>query len=144
MSNPYEEARKRVKEKKDFYKHLSTYMTMGLFFFALNMVTNPWNWWFYWPMLGWGIGLTSHYFKVFGFPGTEGYSEQWEEKEIEREMRRMSTNRRPRNEEERREQRRVIPPVLRREEDYEELELKDLNEERRKTPQKKWDESDLV
>lgn len=140
MSDNYNEARKKVKEKKGFYKHLSTYMTMGLFFFALNMVTNPWNWWFYWPMMGWGIGLASHYFKVFGFPGTEGYSASWEEKEIEREMRRMETERGSR----RGHSQRTIAPAVRREEDYEELELRDLEETRRKDPEKKWNDSDLV
>lgn len=141
MSDNYKAARKKVAEKKDFYKHLSTYMTMGLFFFALNMVTNPWNWWFYWPMMGWGIGLASHYFKVFGFPGTEGYSDSWEEKEIEREMRRMETDKRTRNSYHRRA---AIPPTVQKEEEYEELELKDLEEDVQKKPQKKWNDSDLV
>ena len=53
----YEKARKRVKKKKDFYSHLATYLAMGAFFLALNLLTAPGRWWFYWPMLGWGIGL---------------------------------------------------------------------------------------
>lgn len=85
----YERARKRVKEKKGFYSHLTSYLVVGSFFFILNMITDPWDWWFYWPMLGWGIGLASHYFKVFGWPGSGAGSEEWEHREIEKEMRRL-------------------------------------------------------
>ncbi|HMQ49079.1 MAG TPA: 2TM domain-containing protein [Saprospiraceae bacterium] len=83
----YLEARKKVQEKKKFYTHLGTYVVMGAFFFILNMLTSPFNWWFYWPMLGWGIGLAMHYIRVFGLPGTEVMTEDWEEKEIQRELR---------------------------------------------------------
>ena len=81
----YTQARRRVKEKKRFYTHLSTYLVMGAFFFILNFLTSPGRWWFYWPMLGWGIGVAMQYVKVFGLPGGLGSSE-WENREIEKEM----------------------------------------------------------
>ena len=46
------------KEKlRHFRRHLGTYLVMSLFFFVLNAITSPGQWWFYWPMLGWGIGV---------------------------------------------------------------------------------------
>lgn len=88
-----EQARRRVKEKKKFYNNLTTYLVMGAFFFTLNMLTSPGNWWFYWPMLGWGIGVAIHYFKVFGFPGSGLGSPEWEERELDKEMKRLNPNR---------------------------------------------------
>jgi hypothetical protein len=42
------------------------------------------------PMvLMWGIGLVFHYTRVFGLPGTDVLSSEWEEREIEKEMERM-------------------------------------------------------
>ena len=29
---------------------------------AINLLSSPGHWWFYWPMLGWGIGLAAHDF----------------------------------------------------------------------------------
>ena len=40
-----------------FKRHLGTYLVMSLFFFVLNAVTSFGHWWFYWPMLGWGLGV---------------------------------------------------------------------------------------
>ncbi len=144
-SRMYKEARQRVKKKKDFYGHLTTYVIVGIFFFVLNMLTSPFNWWFYWPMLGWGIGLASHYFSAFGLPGTEALNDEWEEQEIQREIRRLEyRNRRPQHASE------------------EEMELNDWREQERKVRQQReeeerrqreqeekikrrdWDDSELV
>lgn len=87
----YEEiARKRVEEKKKFYQHRNVYLVIGGFFLALNLLTSPGTWWFYWPMLGWGIGLGIQYMKVFGFPGSGAGSDDWEEREMAKEMRRLA------------------------------------------------------
>ena len=85
----YLQARQRVKEKKKFYTHLSTYLVMSGFFFLLNFVTSPGNWWFYWPMLGWGIGVGIQYLKVFGLPGSGAGSSDWEAREIDKELRKL-------------------------------------------------------
>ena len=57
-------AKKRVEEKKKFYQHLSTYVVMSVFFYMINYFGNinsgSDRWWFYWPMLGWGLGLALH------------------------------------------------------------------------------------
>lgn len=121
----YHEARKRVAEKRKFYRHLSSYLTFAIFFFILNLLTSPGRWWFYWPLLGWGIGIVSHYFKAFGLPGEHA----WEEREIEREMRRMNKNGLP-------------SPQYRKGEDYEEMELKEIRREKQRS--QNWRDEDLV
>ncbi len=91
----YRRAVRRVREKKKFYRHATTYVIMSGFFFMLNMVTSPGEWWFFWPMLGWGIGIANHYFKVFGWPGSGVGSTAWEDAEVEKEMRRIEQHQRP-------------------------------------------------
>ena len=86
----YKEARKRVKIKQEFYRHLGTYFVMSLFFFLLNAVTSFGNWWFYWPMLGWGLAVLFHYVDVFGVPGVDPMSAEWEERQIREEMKRLN------------------------------------------------------
>ena len=49
-----------------FRGHFGTYLLFGVFFFVLNLLTDPGNWWFYWPMFGWGIGVVAHAFATYG------------------------------------------------------------------------------
>lgn len=133
--NDYHLAKKRVKAKKEFYQHLSTFVVMAIFFFLLNAVTAFGNWWFHWPILGWGIGVLFHYFDVFGLPGVGEISHSWEEKAMEEELRRIEREKRLR---ERAERIKGAGPVK---EPEERLELKEL--EKRKE-QRSWDDSELV
>lgn len=92
MTNHYDvekKAKKRVKDKKDFYAHLVTFISTMVFLLILNLLTSPGYLWVIWPALGWGIGLVSHYFKVFGFFGMG--TDDWEEEEVEREMRKIKS-----------------------------------------------------
>lgn len=72
----YERAQKRVKEIKGFYGNLISYCIVIPFLVILNLITNPHSYWFYWPMLGWGIGVASHGMSVFAI------GKNWEEKKI--------------------------------------------------------------
>jgi hypothetical protein len=85
----YKEAKKKVRTKKEFYEHLTVFSVMSVFFFLLNALTAFGSWWFYWPILGWGIGVLFHYFEVFGFPGIPDMSKEWEEQQIREEMKRL-------------------------------------------------------
>ncbi len=76
----YNRAKKRVKGIKDFYIHLIVYLVVSIFFLVLNLLTSPDSIWFYWPLLGWGIGLLFHASSVFFFKGLFG--EDWEERKI--------------------------------------------------------------
>ena len=147
----YEIARKRVKEKKSFYRHLTTFITMGTFFFLLNIFTDPFDWWWFFPLMPWGVGIAMHYFKVFGLPGTEGYSEAWEQREIEREMERMNRRgsrrgrRRFREDYGRRNESTPVLPAAEPDEEY--FDLHEPRETREPTPRHQrrgWNEDDLV
>lgn len=91
MRTTYEIAQKRVKKKKDFLQHLTSYVTVGAFLFAINAATSFGDWWFYFPLLGWGIGLLIHYFSIFGIPGVVKYTEEWEAEAIQQEMERKES-----------------------------------------------------
>ena len=73
----YEKAVKRVKEIKGFYGNLISYCIIIPFLVILNLMTSPRELWFYWPMLGWGIGLLAHGMNVFAI------GRNWEEKKIQ-------------------------------------------------------------
>lgn len=127
----YDIAKQRVEEKKKFYRHLSSYVVMGVFFYMINYLGNVNSGsnrlWFYWPMLGWGVGLAFHYVNIFGIPGlVEEMSPEWEEKQIQAELRRLEKKgmdiSRPTPKEE--------PP----------LELREIEKRKRES----WDDNELV
>lgn len=111
---------KTVKKKKDFLKHLSVYIAVGIFFIVLNIATfrEGNEWWFFFPMIPWGLGLLIHYFVAFGLPGTRGLVEKWELEETAREMKRI-----------REAEAKGLPSATGYHED--ELELEDLQREKR-------------
>jgi len=76
----YESAKKQVMEMKSFYSHLIVYLIMAVFFIVINLVTSPGVYWFYWPIIGWGIGVFFHGMETFK-KGTFG--KNWEEKKIQ-------------------------------------------------------------
>ncbi|WP_294203166.1 2TM domain-containing protein, partial [uncultured Chryseobacterium sp.] len=72
----YERAQKRVKEIKSFYSNLISYCIIIPFLVIINLLTTPENIWFFFPMLGWGIGVAAHGMSVFAI------GKKWEEKKI--------------------------------------------------------------
>lgn len=113
-STEYAEAKKRVKKRKDFFSHLGSYVAVNLFLAIVNdfQLIFPVIFW-------WGFGLASHYISVFGLPGSGAMSDDWEEREIEKEMARMS------------DENKMLPPTNR-----EAIEMPEM--------QKRWSEEDLV
>ena len=77
----YEEAKKRVKELKGFYRNLITYIAVNIFLIVVNLITSPDSLWFYWVTLFWGIGIVLHASKVFVLKG-KFLGKEWEEKKI--------------------------------------------------------------
>ena len=75
----YNRAKKRVNEEKAFYGHALAYLLVNFGLFILDVMT-PGELWFYWPLIGWGIGLGVHGAGVFLFPNFPGKS--WEERKI--------------------------------------------------------------
>jgi hypothetical protein len=86
----YEQARKKVRAKKWFYRHFSTYAVITLFFFLMN-ATEGFNdvWWVY-PAMSWGTLVLLHRLWVFGLPFTKAGTKEWEEKELARELAKMN------------------------------------------------------
>jgi len=72
----YERAHKRVKELKSFYSNLISYAIVNVFLIILNLITSPKQLWFFWPLLGWGIGVAAHGMSVFAI------GKSWEDKKI--------------------------------------------------------------
>ncbi|HSD15029.1 MAG TPA: 2TM domain-containing protein [Flavobacterium sp.] len=75
-----ERARKRVQEIKGFYGHLAAYLGVNIIFLVINLLTSPDDLWFFWPMLGWGIGVMFHGFRVFNV--SPFFGKDWEERKI--------------------------------------------------------------
>ncbi|WP_437930538.1 2TM domain-containing protein [Sorangium sp. So ce291] len=56
-----DEARAAIvaRRRKGFRSHLFSFVLVNAFLFAINALT-PGPWWFFWPLLGWGLGLAFH------------------------------------------------------------------------------------
>ncbi|WP_417886839.1 2TM domain-containing protein [Zunongwangia sp.] len=80
--NRYFEAKKRVKDLRDFYVHLFIYVIINGFLAYLNFKdgfdTYPWM---LWPLTSWGIGLLFNAVRAFRI--NPGFSKEWEKRKIE-------------------------------------------------------------
>ncbi|WP_046007458.1 2TM domain-containing protein [Pseudoalteromonas rubra] len=74
----------QVRAIKDFYSHLTTYILVNLILFAINFFTSPGYIWAWWPALGWGIGLFSHW--VSAFEVFDLFGAKWEKRQIEKRL----------------------------------------------------------
>ena len=84
----YERARAIVEEKKKFHGHLTSYLIVNVIMLFTGAFFRGWIW----AAFFWGIGVFSHFLKAYGFMGF-GNDPEWEDKEIEKEMRRMKRQR---------------------------------------------------
>lgn len=57
-----EQARKKwlARQRMDLRQHVVSYIIVNGFLFFVNLVSSPHHWWFYWSLLGWGMGLAFH------------------------------------------------------------------------------------
>jgi len=76
----YNKAQKRVEEIKGFYGNLTSYVFVNIGLLVLNLVTSPNHLWFFWPLLGWGIGVAIHGMMVFKY--LPFFDQEWEQKKI--------------------------------------------------------------
>lgn len=58
-------AARRADAKLAFRGHLIAYAVINAGLLAINLLTSPDTLWFYWPMLGWGVGLIAHGVTVY-------------------------------------------------------------------------------
>lgn len=80
----YQQAKERVQEIKGFYVHLMIYLIVNAGIFLVNILVTPKHLWFYWPILGWGVGILAHGVGVFGLGPFFGH--EWEERKIKQIM----------------------------------------------------------
>jgi hypothetical protein len=76
----YDRAKKRVRALRGFYQHLTIYVLVNALLVVINLATSPRALWFYWPLLGWGIGIVVHGASVFA--GGCLWGKDWEERKI--------------------------------------------------------------
>jgi len=81
----YKDAKKRVEDKIDFYRHVIIYVGVNILLIIINLVTSSEYLWFKWPLIGWGIGILAHAFNVYAFPFGSSFKERMIKKEIEKE-----------------------------------------------------------
>ncbi|MEQ8344604.1 MAG: 2TM domain-containing protein [Sneathiellaceae bacterium] len=72
-------ARKHVAALRGFYVHAAMYLAVNLGLLCINLLSSPDRLWFYWPLLGWGVGLAAHALRVFAVPG---FDSDWEERKV--------------------------------------------------------------
>lgn len=83
----YKAARERAEAIQGLYIHLLVFAVVNAGLFGINWLTrgDDGGWWFYWPLLGWGIGLFIHILVVVA----PVFSPAW----VERRAERIMTNR---------------------------------------------------
>ena len=124
----YKEAKRRVKQKKNFYKTILTFVGISIFLTAINLITSPGYFWAIFPILGMGLGAFIQAVKIYGPYGTHS---DWERKELEKEMRRLKDTQ--------------LDQGLDLPDPRQKLELKDLEKRQiEKEKLKKWDDEELV
>ena len=80
----YKKAEKIVEAKLGFYRHLIVYLAVNALLFIINIITAPRALWFYWPLIGWGIGLFLHGVGVFTHSKTSSLKERMIQKEMKK------------------------------------------------------------
>jgi hypothetical protein len=81
-----DEARRYVRRKRILYTVVAIWLALSLMWFAIDMLDDSSSFWFYWPMLGTGVGVAITAIVLLGIGGLFGVN--WERREIERYLRR--------------------------------------------------------
>lgn len=83
MSQGYarDEARRWVRRKRVFYLILLAYLALSVLWFSIDVLTGS-GWWFYWPVLGVGIGVVIYGVVMLGAGGLFGA--EWERRQVDR------------------------------------------------------------
>lgn len=76
----YLRAKEQVEKIKGFYANLITYCIVIPFLIYINLAHVPEFHWFWFPIFGWGIGLTFHAMDAFKYNPFLG--RDWEQKKI--------------------------------------------------------------
>ncbi len=77
----YERAEAEIRAKEGrmgFYVHAAIYVLVNILLLVINLVYVPGVLWFFYPLIGWGIGLTMHF--LFGVLWIRRETEEWQAK----------------------------------------------------------------
>jgi hypothetical protein len=85
LASSMEDARRYVRRKRIFYSVLALWIALSLMWLAIDMLDDSSSFWFYWPMLGTGIGVAITGSILLGIGGVFGLA--WERREIEKYLR---------------------------------------------------------
>jgi len=56
---------KQVFLNRGFQIHLGVYIAVNSLLIVIDLMGSPGKIWFFWPLLGWGIGIVSHAAAVY-------------------------------------------------------------------------------
>ena len=87
-SEALEEARRYVRRKRIFSTVLAIWIAFSLMWFAIDLLDDSSSFWFYWPMLGTGIGVAITGIVLLGLGGLFGV--EWKRREIDKYLRRRA------------------------------------------------------
>ena len=71
-----------MRRKRILYTVVGIYLALSLLWFGIDMADGTENLWFYWPMLGSGIGVAITAIVLLGVGGVFGID--WEGRQVER------------------------------------------------------------
>ena len=80
----YVKAVERVEKLKEFYQNLASYCLVIPFLIFINLKFSPGFHWFWFPIFGWGMGLTFHFLEVNNYNIFLG--KNWEDRKIKEMM----------------------------------------------------------
>ena len=84
-----EDARRHVRRKRIVYLVIGIWIALSLMWFVIDMTDDSSSLWFYWPMLGTGIGVAITAIVLLGIGGLFGAD--WERREIDKYLRRRGS-----------------------------------------------------
>ena len=76
----YLRAKKQVDKLKGFYSNLLSYCIVIPFLIFINLKFSPQFHWFWFPIFGWGMGLTFHAMETYNYNPFLG--KDWEKRKI--------------------------------------------------------------
>jgi hypothetical protein len=79
-NSKYIKAVEKVEKMKEFYQNLITYLIFIPIFIFINLRFSPQFHWFYFPIIGWGIGVLFHGLEAYNYSLFLG--KDWEERKI--------------------------------------------------------------
>jgi hypothetical protein len=81
-----EEARRYVRRKRILFTIVGIWIALSLMWFTIDLLDDSSSFWFYWPMLGTGIGVAIAAVVLLGIGGLFGLD--WERREVDKYLRR--------------------------------------------------------